>query len=96
MKHKTVYISVPVTGWERKKVIAMVNQAKEKLIDMGYNTICMTDLLPEDVTYHEAMGESIKFLLLCDAIYMCPYWHYSKGCNAEYRTAEVYGKELVL
>jgi hypothetical protein len=41
------------------------------------------------------MGRDIQALLECDAVYFCRGWQDSKGCQAEYEVAKIYGKKMV-
>lgn len=49
--------------------------------------------LTERERYAYFMGEDIKQILTCDAIYLCERWNKSKGCRAEFNIAMVYGIE---
>lgn len=45
--------------------------------------------------YAYYMGEDIKRLLMCDAVYFCDGWMSSNGCNAEYQIARLYGLKTI-
>lgn len=51
--------------------------------------------LSESERYAYFMGEDIKRLILCDAIYLCDGWMFSKGCQAEYEIARTYGLTIL-
>jgi len=40
------------------------------------------------------MGEDIRELLRCDAIFMASGWNPSLGCNCELATAKIYGLDV--
>lgn len=42
------------------------------------------------------MGESVKALLECDAVYFVFDWATSKGCMTEFEIARVYGKQIMM
>lgn len=41
-----------------------------------------------------ALGQCVTTVMQCDAIYLDHGWTASKGCNLEYRTAKIYGKQI--
>lgn len=48
------------------------------------------------IPYSYYMGESVKALLECDAVYFVFDWAASKGCMAEFEIARVYGKQIMM
>lgn len=64
----------------------------EDFDDDGYH--CPSENLNEigrDHPWEWYIGEDIKELLTCDAIYMTRGWKYSRGCKVEYAVAEAEG-----
>lgn len=47
-----------------------------------------------DADEEKAMSSCIYHVLCADAIYLDHGWNASKGCNLEYRTAKIYGKQI--
>lgn len=64
-----------------------VKEAEDWLTENDYAGI-------SDKPYSYHMGRDIEALLECDAVYLAPGWHNSKGCTAEYEVARIYGKEI--
>lgn len=94
MKEK-LYINLPITG---RDINAVKKQAEElrNIWGSDYEVITPFDICPEDgKDYSCYMGKDIEELLKCDAIYMSPGWINSKGCNAEFQIAKIYGKRIL-
>jgi hypothetical protein len=67
------------------------------LEEKGYEVITPFDACSEpDKPYSYYMGESVKALLECDAVYFVFDWATSKGCMAEFEIARVYGKQIMM
>ena len=47
-----------------------------------------------DADEEKAMSRCIYHVLISDAIYLDHGWTASKGCNLEYLTAKIYGKQI--
>ena len=47
-----------------------------------------------DADEEKAMSRCIYHVLTSDAIYLDHGWTASKGCNLEYLTAKIYGKQI--
>lgn len=95
-----IYISLPMAGHEKtvqSRYQKAVKEVKEKwpdcevvgpdnigsfIEDIGYNPICVR----QDWTW--CLGEDVKLLLGCDAIYLCQGWAWSKGCRIELAVAK--------
>lgn len=91
---KKLYISVPITGRPLEAAKEQAEKVKE-LWEVIYDVITPFDVNPvQDKPYAYYMGKDVEALLNCDAIYMCPGWISSKGCNAEYQIAKIYGLEI--
>lgn len=92
-----VYISLPISGFPLDLVKKRARQYKEKLQVDGYEVVTPFDACSElGHPYSFYMGEDIKALLECDAIYLAPGWHGSKGCTAEYEVARVFNKTIII
>lgn len=92
-----VYISLPITGFPLNTVKKRAEQYKERLQADGYEVITPFDVCSEPGrSYAHYMGEDIKALLECDAIYLAPGWHGSKGCTAEYEVAKIFDKTIII
>lgn len=92
-----VYISLPITGFPLDIVKKRAGQYKEELHANGHEVVTPFDACDEPgMSYAHYMGEDIKALLECDAIYLAPGWHGSKGCTAEYEVARVYNKTIII
>jgi hypothetical protein len=96
MKTK-VYVSLPIAGHDLEETKKYVNQVKKWLEEKGYEVMTPFDACSEpDKPYSYYMGESIKALLECDAVYFVFDWATSKGCMAEFEIARVYGKQIMM
>lgn len=93
---KKVYISLPITGHDIEKVQLRAQEHAHMLRMAGYDPVTPFDICPEpDLSYSHYMGEDIKMLLECDAIYLVPGWGESKGCRAELAVAMIYDKQII-
>lgn len=94
-KMERIYISGPITGYnkkERKKVFAA---AAEMLKSKGYEVVNPMEEEPEGLTWKEYMRRDIEKLVKCDAIYMLPSWKESRGATVENMLAETLGMEIM-
>lgn len=93
-----VYISLPITGFPIDTVKKLAEQYKKELQAKGYDDVITPFDACDEIrkSYAYYMGEDIKALLECDAIYLVPGWHGSKGCAAEYEIAKVYNKTIII
>lgn len=82
------YISGPIAGYdinERKLAFLKVQHMLESL---GYIAVNPFDNgVPDDANWRIHMKADIAMLVQCDAIYMMPGWHLSKGCKLEFDVA---------
>ena len=93
---KKVYISLPITGRDIEDVEAECIFAKIRIKEKGFIPVSPLDVsYNHDAPYSEHMGKDIAALLECDAVYFLRGWHESKGCNAEFEIAKIYGKEII-
>lgn len=101
-----IYISTPVNGRREstfeKKRIAAYHRAETLRAYMkdeypDAEVITPFDIIPlkETIAESTAIGLCVKTVLECDTILLDRGWQTSKGCNLEYRTAKIYGKEII-
>lgn len=84
MKIRKIYISGKITGLPMNEVIAKFNAAEAKIRKFGFTPICPLDNgLPHDAEWADHVGEDIKLLLKCDAIYLLDDYDKSEGALIE-------------
>lgn len=91
-----IYISIPISGQPigRQRIKAL--EVAEQIRAIGhepvnpFNTTEPQGDLSDKERYAYYMGEDVKLLLTCDAIFMCGGWENSAGCQAELSIAETY------
>ncbi len=92
-----VYVSIPISGHDLAAQKAKAEEIADKLRKLGHEPVNPFDTPPpsgnlsEKELYAFYMGEDVKKLLTCDAVYLCDGWAMSNGCRAEIAIAEVYG-----
>ena len=100
-----LYIATPINARKeptmREKLVAAkhrVEMLKEILSDdvrfKDYELISTFDFNDMYDTEERAMSRCIYHVLTSDAIYLDHGWAASKGCNLEYLTAKIYGKQI--
>ena len=101
-----LYIATPINARQeptmREKLVAAkrrVERLKEILADdvrfKDYELISTFDSNNMyDADEEKAMSRCIYHVLTSDAIYLDHGWTMSKGCNLEYLTAKIYGKQI--
>ena len=100
-----LYISTPINARQeptmREKLVAAkhrVEMLKAILADdvrfKDYELISTFDFYDRNETEEKAMSRCIYYVLISDAIYLDHGWTASKGCNLEYLTAKIYGKQI--
>lgn len=100
-----LYIATPINARQeptmREKLVAAkhrVEMLKEILADdvrfKNYELINTFDFNDMYETEEKAMSRCIYHVLTSDAIYLDHGWTASKGCNLEYLTAKIYGKQI--
>ena len=104
---KKIYISLPIKIDEKtvakrfkeaKEYISKLSSLKDYVIvgPININDFDDTGLTAtRDHDYAWYMGEDIKVLLRCDAIFMGAGWEKSEGCRCELATAKIYNKEII-
>lgn len=94
-----IYISVPISGYDLMTQTGIALEIAEKIRALGHEPVnpFETPLAPPEMCEKEKyayyMGEDIKRLLMCDAVYFHPRWTKSKGCSTEHDIAVRYGLE---
>lgn len=84
-----IYISIPITGLDQKAQQAKAAKFAEAIKGLGHDPVNPFDTpaAPSNLNKREAyayyMGEDIKALLLCDAVYFARGWENSTGCRIE-------------
>ena len=100
-----LYIATPINARKeptmREKLVAAkrrVEMLKEILADdvrfKNYELISTFDFNDMYDTEEMAMSRCIYHVLTSDAIYLDHGWTASRGCNLEYLTAKIYGKQI--
>lgn len=94
-----IYISLPISGKDLATQQALATQIAERIKALGHKPVNPFDTphppfgtSPKE-QYAYYMGEDIKRLLMCDAVYFCEGWNKSRGCLAESCIAQLYGLE---
>ena len=93
---KSIYKSLPVTGYNLEERKEAARKVKRKLLNEGwavYNPLDKSNV-SDDAPRSVHMREDLKLLLKCDAICMLPGWNNSNGCNTELRVAQECGMEI--
>lgn len=105
-----VYISLPITGQENT-VMERCMEAKERLETIFKEAYTqdyeLEVVFPKDVEKIGTpeqdntkplsywIGEDIKLLMECDAVYVCAGYQESNGCQLEYQCADIYEKKIL-
>lgn len=95
-----IYISIPISGHDLATQQRKALEVADKLRELGHEPVNPFDTpkpekaCSEREEYAYYMGEDIKKLLTCDAVFLCDGWHRSKGCRLEMQTALLYGMRL--
>lgn len=78
-----VYISGPMTGVEDLNHPAF-NEAASWLRSCGHEVVNPAELgEPDGWTWEQFLRRDLRYLLECDAIFLLPGWHASRGANLE-------------
>lgn len=85
-----VYISIPITGLDYETQQAKADKYAQYIYEMGhdyFNPFSVPAPATAEPDTKEAtayyMGEDVRELLKCDAVYMAKGWENSKGCKVE-------------
>lgn len=98
MKLKAMIVQ-PMAGKTDQEIMDARNRAKKQLEDIGYDVEDSLFDMDEDwlratgtvcvpVLY---LGESLKIMSRCHAVYFCVGWETARGCMIEHETAMLYG-----
>lgn len=88
-----IYISIPISGLDISKQKEKASYISERIKALGHEPINPFDTprttcdMTEREEYAYYMGEGIKKILLCDAVFRCKGWDRSKGCQIEAHAA---------
>ena len=88
-----LYVIGPVTGREKLNQEAF-EDAKERLLDAGYDVLVPHDVVPPDAVHERAMRLSIKAMLGCDGVAALTDWDESRGAKLEREVAVACGIEI--
>lgn len=94
-----IYISIPITGLNLMTQKGIAQEIAEKIRALGHEPVNPFDTpiappeMSEKEKYAYYMGEDIRRLLMCDAVYFHPKWTKSKGCSTEHDIAVRYRLE---
>ena len=92
-----VYISLPTSGFPLDTVKKRADKYKKRFQAEGFEAITPFDVCSDPVcSCSFYLGKTIEALIDCDAIYLAPGWHGSKGCTAEYEVARVFNKTIII
>lgn len=95
-----IYISIPISHCDIEHQRAKAEEIADKIKELGHEPVNPFDTpeAPKDYNSTQAyayyMGEDIKRLLMCDAIFMCDGWENSVGCAIENYIANI--KKMVV
>ena len=95
---KTIYISLPITGYDLHERRDVARRQREKLMAEGWavvDPLNQQDHIADEASWADHMRYDLKLLLNCDAIYMMDGWHTSRGCATEYLVASDCGIEIL-
>ena len=110
MKTIKVYISLPITGQE-STVMKRCMEAQERIEtifkESATQDFKLEVVFPKDVhkigtSFYDTtkplgywLGENIKLLMECDAVYFCEGTYKNRGCQLEQKCASLYEKTLL-
>lgn len=94
-----IYISIPISGHPIEEQKEKAEYIAERLKALGHEPVNPFDTpeapveMNEKEKYAYYIGEDLKRLLTCDAVYLCKGWSGSRGCRLEAQTALIYDME---
>lgn len=92
----TIYISLPITGQDDKKVREKADLVKAALSRAGHKVINPFEVpAGENPVYKDYICCDLRALLDCDAIYLCEGWQFSQGCQLEAEAARIYKLQIM-
>lgn len=94
MEREKVYISGPITGWERDEYMTRFAIAERGLLRRGFRVcnptrllVCRWPWLYRLVGYRLTLAYDLWQLMRCDAIYLMPGYINSRGARIEEQVA---------
>lgn len=91
-----VYISIPISGHDEKKVREHADRIKAALSRAGHRPVNPFDIyVGHAPTYVEFLCADLRALADCDAIFLCEGWQFSRGCRIEANFAKEFGKQFM-
>lgn len=84
-----IYISIPISGKDYTSQCFLAADIANAIRSLGHEPVNPFDTphappgMTEREKYAYYMGEDLKRVLLCDAIFMCHGWAASRGCKIE-------------
>jgi len=95
-KRTLIYLSGQITGIE-ERAFDIFESAEKQLLSNGYAVVNPMKLPHRhDKTWESYMREDIEALVKCDAIFMLPNWHASRGAKIEYSLAYSMGLKVMM
>lgn len=95
-RRNRVYISGPITGIP--DYLENFEKVEKELTKAGYSVINPAKLnanMPDGIEYEEFLEIDLKYMDLCDSVYMMNGWQNSKGANREYGYALGKGMKIL-
>lgn len=93
---KSVYLSGPVSGLPRAKVVAAFSHARWKMRRQGYTRVINpVELCQEHWNWWRCMAVCLWHLLPARHIYMMKGWNKSRGARIERAVARMLGKRVM-
>lgn len=90
-----IYIAGPMTGYPELNFPAF-HAAARALRAEGHTVVNPAEINPDPETpWADCMRKDIAVLLKCEAIYLLPKWHKSKGASLEHHVAESLGMTVL-
>lgn len=93
---KKIYISIPITGHDEKRVREHADLVKAALSRAGHDPVNPFEIYHgKNPDYADYLCEDLRALAACDAIYLCNGWQFSRGCRIEANFAQEFDKEVM-
>lgn len=103
---KKAMLSQPMANKTEAEIAETRERAIKVLEGMGYTVI--NTLFTDEWYSDEAMlkrgvvnrpltffAKSVENMTLCNAVYFCKGWEFTRGCKLEHAIAEAYGLEII-
>lgn len=91
-----IYISLPITGHDPKKVREQADRTKAALSRAGHTPLSPFEIYAgKSPTYADFLCYDLRALADCDAILMCKGWRLSRGCRIERYFAKEFQKQII-